>query len=96
MHTEPSPTGQATHKPARPLKVTPEQIAAAADPDALLSIDTVCVLTGMSRTTLRLKVKEGTFPAPSHQNRRVVRWPAHKVRAYLQARTRDITLPASA
>jgi len=82
-------TEQHTH--SRPLRVTPQQIAAAADPDALLSIDTVCVLTDMSRTTLRLKVKEGAFPAPSHLNRRVVRWPAHKVRAYLQAQGRDVT-----
>lgn len=66
-------------------EVTPQAIAAAADPDALLPIEVVCALTDLRPGTIREMVRTGRFPAPVHINRKVVRWVAGQVRAWLQA-----------
>lgn len=79
-NTTPNPNASRTRR------ATKEEIAAASDPDALLPIRTVCALVGLGATSIRQGVKKGTFPAPSHLNRRVVRWPARVIRAYLQER----------
>lgn len=70
-------------------KVTPETIAAASDPDALLTIELVEALTGFSETTIRRMMKKGTFPVPRKFNRSLVRWRAGEVRNWLKANETD-------
>lgn len=60
-----------------------EGMAAAVDPDALLRIETVEALTGMSRATVYRHIEAGTFPAPLKLGTRCVRWRSSAVRAWL-------------
>jgi predicted DNA-binding transcriptional regulator AlpA len=61
-----------------------QSLSAAADPDALLTIETVSTLTGFAPNTIRHKVKRGAFPAPFWRTARLVRWRAADVREYLK------------
>lgn len=64
---------------------TPAEMAAALDPDALISIEVVAALTSLAPVTLRRMVRDGLFPEPVHINQRVVRWVAGDVRRWLKA-----------
>lgn len=78
-------------------RVTAEAIAAASDPDALITVELVEALTGFSETTIRRMMKKGDFPSPRKFSRSLVRWRAGEVRAWLRARETDplqIKLPA--
>lgn len=66
------------------MKRDPQPIEAAADPDALLTMATVCTLTGFKRTKIYQLIREGKFPEPERFNPRFVRWKARGVRAFLQ------------
>jgi len=52
-------------------------------PDAQLTIETVCVVTGRCRSSIYGMVKEGTFPKPRSWGPRCSRWQAADVRAWL-------------
>lgn len=55
-------------------------------PEALLKIQTVVAVTGLSESTIRRKVTAGTFPAPVKDGARCTRWVAGKVQNWLIAR----------
>ena len=56
------------------------------DTDRLLRIREVCALTGLSRATLYIMVRETTFPAPVRLRARAVAWRASEVRAWMESR----------
>jgi predicted DNA-binding transcriptional regulator AlpA len=62
----------------------PQAVEAAADPDALLTIETVHTLTSLGKSTIRRMVLEGTFPPPIRRGTRFVRWRAGDVRTFLR------------
>jgi prophage regulatory protein len=53
-------------------------------PEALLKIQTVVELTGLSQSSIRRKVAEQKFPAPVKDGPRCTRWVAGSVLAYLR------------
>lgn len=55
-------------------------------PEALLKIQTVIEVTGLSESSIRRKVAEGTFPAPVKDGPRCTRWVAAKVSNWLKAK----------
>lgn len=55
-------------------------------PEALLKIQTVIAVTGLSESTIRRKVAEGKFPAPIKDGARCTRWVAANVSNWLRAK----------
>ena len=55
-------------------------------PEALLKIQTVIAVTGLSESTIRRKVAEGKFPAPVKDGTRCTRWVAGNVTNWLRAK----------
>ena len=52
---------------------------------ALLNVKTVMETTGLSRSTIHTKVKNGTMPAPIKLSARCVRWEARVIRQWIDA-----------
>lgn len=67
-----------------PAPVTPDELRAAADPDALLSRRVTAALTGLSPFTLDRWAKVGRFPAPVYLGPQLKRWRAGEVRHWLR------------
>ncbi|MCY4614419.1 MAG: AlpA family phage regulatory protein [Nitrospira sp.] len=59
------------------------------DQDVLLTRREVERRTGLSRSTLYRKMREGTFPVPVKVSERAVRWRASDIRAYVDSRPRS-------
>ena len=59
------------------------------DPDVLLTRREVERRTGLSRSTLYRKMRDGTFPVPLKVSERAVRWRASEIRAYVESRPRS-------
>lgn len=55
-------------------------------PEALLKIQTVIAVTGLSESTIRRRVAEGKFPAPIKDGTRCTRWVAGQVSNWLRAK----------
>ncbi|RYH43101.1 MAG: AlpA family phage regulatory protein [Alcaligenaceae bacterium] len=55
-------------------------------PEAMLKIQTVIAVTGLSESTIRRKVADGTFPAPVKDGTRCTRWVAGTVINWLRAK----------
>nr|WP_145545771.1 AlpA family phage regulatory protein [Variovorax boronicumulans] len=55
-------------------------------PEALLKIQTVTAVTGLSESTIRRKVTDGKFPAPVKDGARCTRWVAASVSNWLRAK----------
>ena len=55
-------------------------------PHTILRLPTVKARTGLSRSTIYLRVSRGTFPAPVPLGGRVVGWIEAEVNAWLTAR----------
>lgn len=55
-------------------------------PEAQLTIETVCTVTGRCRSSIYAMVKAGEFPKPRSWGSRCSRWQAGEVRAWLTAR----------
>ncbi len=53
--------------------------------DALLNVKTVQATTGLSRSTIHAKVKDGTFPAPIKLSARCVRWHSEAIHQWIDA-----------
>ncbi len=70
-------------KPAR--GAIPQSLEAAALPDALLKIQTVGTVTGLSASSIFRKTAAGEFPDPVRLGARCTRWRAADVRAWLAA-----------
>jgi prophage regulatory protein len=64
-----------------------QPIEAASNPAALLRLDTVLALTGLGRSTLYARIKEGRFPEPIRQGTRCSRWRAASVTSWLESIT---------
>lgn len=54
--------------------------------DALLKIQTVITVTGLSESSIRRKVAEGKFPVPIKDGARCTRWVAGAVTNWLRAK----------
>ena len=67
------------------VRVTNGLHAAALHPAALLRLEAVCALTGLSRSTVYAKIAEGRFPAPMTDGPRWSRWRAGDVIAWLES-----------
>jgi len=63
----------------------PQPISAADNPDALLQLATVSVLTGAGRSTIYAMVAQGKFPKPIKRGLRCTRFRAGDVTAWLKA-----------
>ena len=59
------------------------------DQDVLLTRREVERRTGLSRSTLYRKMREGTFPVPLKISERAVRWRESEIRAYIESRPRS-------
>lgn len=64
----------------------PQTLQAVHIPEALLKVQTVVSLTGLSESTIRRRVEEGKFPAPVKDGTRCTRWVAANVSNWLRAR----------
>lgn len=53
--------------------------------DALLTVKTVMAQTGLGRSTIHNKVKDGTFPAPIKLSPRCVRWHSKAIQQWIDA-----------
>ena len=59
------------------------------DQDVLLTRPEVERRTGLSRSTIYKKMREGTFPVPLKVSERAVRWRESEIRAYVDPRPRS-------
>ena len=59
------------------------------DQDVLLTRPEVERRTGLSRSTIYRKMREGTFPVPLKVSERAVRWRESDIRAYVDSRPRS-------
>jgi prophage regulatory protein len=73
-----SETASSTPSNRQPLHVAQLQAA-------LLNVKTVMATTGLSRSTIHSKVKNGTMPAPIKLSARCVRWEARAIRQWIDA-----------
>lgn len=74
-----------TTKPPRDYKTPEQPIEAAQVPDAMLTIQTVAAITGLSMSSIREKARAGLFPAPRRfPHFRMVRWRAGDVTDWLK------------
>lgn len=55
-------------------------------PEALLKIQTVIAVTGLSESTIRRRIAEGKFPSPVKDGTRCTRWVAGQVSNWLRAK----------
>jgi prophage regulatory protein len=70
----------------KPKQQHRQTVAAAQIADALLKIQTVIELTGLSESSIRRKVAVGLMPAPIKDGTRCTRWVASDITAWLRAR----------
>lgn len=63
----------------------PQPIEAATLSDALLKVQTVTAITGLSASTIFRKTAAGQFPEPIRLGTRCTRWNSGRVRAWLAA-----------
>ena len=59
------------------------------DQDVLLTRPEVERRTGLSRSTIYRKMRDGTFPVPLKASDRAVRWRESDIRAYVDSRPRS-------
>ncbi len=85
MQTSTSPTTNRIPPQAQPLHAI--QIA-----NALLKIQTVIGVTGLSESTIRRKVAECKFPKPIKDGTRCTRWVAGDVTNWLRANVMRVEL----
>ena len=63
----------------------PQPLEAATMPDALLKVQTVTAITGLSASTIFRKTAAGQFPEPIRLGTRCTRWNSGRVCAWLAA-----------
>jgi prophage regulatory protein len=78
IHVKSSAVRNASDLNRQPLHVTQLD-------SALLNVKTVMETTGLSRSTIHAKVKNGTMPAPIKLSARCVRWEARAIRQWIDA-----------
>lgn len=72
-------------KARRPRVVTPQPLQAVQIDDALLKLQTVSTITGLSKATIYRKCAAGDFPQPVRLSARCTRFQARSVRDWLAA-----------
>ena len=79
------PAGDADKRPAR--RPIPQPLEVASLPNALLMLQTVAAVTGLSRSTIfrKMAADPPQFPAPIRLGKRCTRWRSACVRAWLSA-----------
>lgn len=79
---------QATASAERPRKPreSAQSLQAVEIADALLKIQTVIAVTGLSESSIRRKVAAGDFPVPVKDGKRCTRWVAGNVTNWLRAK----------
>lgn len=78
-------TTASAHKPRKPRE-SAQSLQAVQIADALLKIQTVITVTGLSESSIRRKVAEGKFPVPIKDGARCTRWVAGDVTSWLRAK----------
>jgi len=73
--------------PSKQRQRTPQPLDAANNPDALLNVETVSALAGISRATVYQFETEGRFPQAIRLGTRCTRWRAGDVTDWLKAQT---------
>lgn len=73
-----------------PIDSAVTALALPADDD-MLSMSEVLRVTGISKTTVKRRVQDGTFPKPVRLSVRRMGWPAVEVKAWLAAITEQST-----
>lgn len=58
------------------------------NPDRILRLKEVCARTGLSRSSIYLKISNKAFPKPIKLGARAVGWFSHEIDAWLQECTR--------
>lgn len=76
---------QTAHKP-RKNRDTVQSLQAVQIADALLKIQTVIAVTGLSESSIRRKIAEHKFPAPIKDGTRCTRWVAGDVTTWLRTK----------
>ena len=59
--------------------------------NSILRLPEVKSLTGLSRSTIYLRIKKGTFPPPISLGARAVGWPSYEVNILNRARISGVT-----
>jgi prophage regulatory protein len=77
---------QPAPSPTRYNRAPAQTLQALHIPEALLKIQTVTAVTGLSETSIRRKMAEGKFPQPVKDGARCTRWVAANVASWLRAR----------
>lgn len=54
-------------------------------PEAHLKLSTVVAVTGLSKSTIRRRIADGSFPGPIRHGKRCTRWVSRDVAAWLRA-----------
>lgn len=78
-------TSTADHSSSNARRAARQSIGAGALPDALLRMQTVVEITGLSSATIYRKLDEGQFPQPVRLGKRCTRWKAADIRAWVSA-----------
>lgn len=81
---QPIPTTTAPER--RPRRVAVQTLDSLKIPEALLKIQTVITVTGLSESSIRRKVAAGQFPTPVKDGTRCTRWVAQSVTDWLRAK----------
>jgi prophage regulatory protein len=69
----------------------PQPLEILALPNALLNVETVIAVVGVSRATIYRMMDNGTFPQPMKFGERCTRWRAVDVSAWLDAQVKPLT-----
>lgn len=72
----------ATPRHKRPPLQTVQSISI---PESLLKLQTVIEVTGMSESTIKRRISDGSFPKPIRLGTRCVRWVAGQVSDWLRS-----------
>lgn len=80
------PETTATATQPRKTRESVQSLHAVQIADALLKIQTVITVTGLSESSIRRKVASGNFPKPYKDGARCTRWVAGDVTNWLRAK----------
>lgn len=74
----PPSVGESSTPPAPPQPVPAD--------DAMLHMPDVERMTGLGKSTIKRKMRDGSFPMPTKISTKRIGWPAHKVKAWIADR----------
>lgn len=71
------------------MSPTPIQVSAELSYDPLIKLPKVCEITGLSKSSIYEKMKEGSFPQSVQISSRSVGWLLSEVNAFVQERVAE-------